>query len=298
MTAEPRIDLSRLTAPDVVEALDFETILAALKADFVARYPAFSADLESEPVLKLLEVATYRELLVRARVNDAARANLLAEATGADLDHLAALLATARRVIVPADPTTDPPTEAVLEPDDELRARAQLAMESLTVAGSEGAYRYHTLAADGRVRDARIDSPVPGQVRVTVLSREGDGAAPNDLLTTVAAHLSADDVRPLTDTVIVQSATIVPWRLEAVIHCYPGPAAAPVVAAARAAAARVAADLHALDHDVTLSALYAALHQPGVQRVDLIAPTATVVVGPSEAPWCVSVTVTEGPPDV
>ena len=44
---EAAIDLSRLPAPTVVEAINYETVLAALKADLVARWPDFSADLES-----------------------------------------------------------------------------------------------------------------------------------------------------------------------------------------------------------------------------------------------------------
>ena len=90
------IDLSRLPAPTVVEAIDYETVLAALKADLVARWPDYTADLESDPAIKLLEVAAYREVLLRQRVNDAARAVLVATAIGSDLDHLGALLNVAR----------------------------------------------------------------------------------------------------------------------------------------------------------------------------------------------------------
>ncbi|PJN94872.1 baseplate assembly protein, partial [Amaricoccus sp. HAR-UPW-R2A-40] len=97
------IDLSRLPPPDVVERLDFETILGAMKADLIARAPdlAPALALESEPAVKILEVAAYRELLLRARINDAARAVMIATATGADLDHLAALFGVARFVLDP-----------------------------------------------------------------------------------------------------------------------------------------------------------------------------------------------------
>ena len=54
------IDLSQLPAPTIIEALSFETILSQLKADLLQRYPAFDADLLSEPAIKLLEVAAYR----------------------------------------------------------------------------------------------------------------------------------------------------------------------------------------------------------------------------------------------
>lgn len=292
------IDLSTLTPPDVVETLEYEARLAALIADFRTRWPEFSALLESDPVVKLLETVAYLEILLRARVNDAAKAVLLAHAAGADLDHLAALVGTARRVVREADPAARPPVEAEYETDAELRARAQMAWEALSTAGPEGAYVYHALSADGRVRDVGVDSPVPGTVRVTILARDGDGTAPADLVAAVREFLAADDRRPLTDTVEVRGAEILPYRVEAVITCYPGPARAPVIAQARAAAEKTVARLHALGHDVTASALHAALHQPGVQRVDLTEPATGLIVDPHQAAWCREIVLHDGGRDV
>ena len=44
-------DLTQLPPPEVVETLDFETILQVHRADLLARYPEAAAviDLESEP---------------------------------------------------------------------------------------------------------------------------------------------------------------------------------------------------------------------------------------------------------
>src|SRR5690606_1403888 len=76
------LDLSLLPAPDVVEALDFETIFAAMLADLQARDPTFDALVESDPAYKVLQVSSFRELLLRQRVNDAARERMLAFASG------------------------------------------------------------------------------------------------------------------------------------------------------------------------------------------------------------------------
>ncbi|EMA1803187.1 baseplate assembly protein, partial [Cronobacter turicensis] len=63
----PTIDLSQLPAPDVVEELDFEAILAERKATLISLYPEEEQDaiartlaLESEPVVKLLQENAYR----------------------------------------------------------------------------------------------------------------------------------------------------------------------------------------------------------------------------------------------
>jgi phage-related baseplate assembly protein len=89
-----QLNLSALPAPTVVETLDFETLVAQHKADLLARYPAAEnvLHLASEPLVKQIEAFSYREMLLRDRVNQAARANLLAFAAGADLDHKAAFM--------------------------------------------------------------------------------------------------------------------------------------------------------------------------------------------------------------
>ncbi|MBB4287984.1 hypothetical protein, partial [Roseospira goensis] len=77
-----------------------------------------------------------------------------------------------------------------------------------------------------------------------------------------------------------------------------GPASAPVLSAAEAAVAETVARLHALGHDVSRSALIAALHRDGVQRVDLTSPTADIVVAADAAAHCTGITVTLGGRDV
>ncbi|OYX99778.1 MAG: hypothetical protein B7Y80_09305 [Hyphomicrobium sp. 32-62-53] len=135
------INLSGLAPPDIIETLDYEAIVTAMRDDLVARFPLIVGviDLESEPARKLIEAFAYRELGLRARINDAARAVLLATSYGTNLDHLGALFATARQAG---------------EDDERFRRRIQLAPEAFSVAGPEGAYQYHTLTVAHWARDA------------------------------------------------------------------------------------------------------------------------------------------------
>ena len=110
------IDLSQLPEPEVIENLDFETIYQELLGDFrEAMAGEWTAEVESDPVLKLLQLAAYRELLLRARINDAARAVMLAYASGADLDQIGAGFNVQRLLIRPAQPEAVPPGGAVRE---------------------------------------------------------------------------------------------------------------------------------------------------------------------------------------
>lgn len=276
------IDLTKIPPPNVVEVLDFEVIYQEILTAFKALYPDWTAALESDPVVKLLELAAYREALIRARVNDAAQACMLAYATGGDLENLAALLGITR---LSGDNT--------VESDDRLRLRAQMALEGETVAGSSGSYIFHTLSASNLVKDVAIDSPTPGQVRVTVLSTAGDGEPDAGLLDTVNTYLSADTRRPLTDEVIVEAAEIIPFAVEATLYVYAGPAPEPIMAAAQAAVQAYVTGHAKFGWDITLSGLYAALHQPGgVKKVVMASPVADVAIGARQASHCTGIDIT------
>jgi phage-related baseplate assembly protein len=291
------VDLSKLPAPDVVEQLDYEAILAAMVADLQARDPAFSALVESDPAYKILEVCAYRELVIRQRVNDGARAVMLAYAGGTDLDQLAANYNVARLLIDAGDPDAVPPVPPTYEDDTSLRRRVQLSFEGFSTAGPEGAYIFHALGADADVLDASVTSPTPGDVVVTILSRTGNGAADSGLIAAVESVLSADDVRPLTDNVTVQSASIINYSVDAVLTLYPGPDSAVVLAAAQAALADYIDANHRLGRDITLSGLYAALHREGVQGVTLNSPASNVSIAANQAAYCTGTTVTVGGTD-
>lgn len=298
------IDLSQLPAPDVVEVLDYETLLAERKATLISLYPAEqqatiarTLALESEPIVKLLQENAYREVILRQRVNEAAQANMVAYANDGDLDQLGANNGVTRLTLVPADDTTIPPTPAVMESNDDFRLRVASAFEGLSVAGPTGAYEYHAKSADGRVADASAISPSPACVTVTVLSREGNGEAPADLLAVVDAALNDEDVRPVADRVTVQSASIVNYAVEAVLYLYPGPEAEPVRAAAEKKLAAFVSAQARLGRDIRKSALYAALHVEGVQRVELAQPAADVVLNKTQAAYCTGYSITVGGSD-
>lgn len=287
------IDLSTLPAPAVVEVLSFETILAQMVADLQSRDPAFTALVESDPAFKILEVAAYRETVLRARVNDAAKSVMLAYAGGADLDQIASLFGVTRKTLVPANPTALPPVAAVMESDSDLRFRVQLSLEGLSTAGPIGAYVFHALKL-ASVKDVAVESPTPGNVRVTILSVNNNGVPTSADLLAVSDALNADDVRPLTDNVTVQAATIVTYAITATIFVNQGPDSAVVLAACQAAAQTYATDRFRIGADINLSGIFAALHQPGVDKVVLAAPAASLDITSTQAGRCTAINLTLG----
>ncbi|MGZ4953578.1 MAG: baseplate assembly protein [Methylobacter sp.] len=286
------IDLSQLAAPTIVEALSFETIFAAMLADLQARDSTFNALLESDPAYKILEVAAYRELIIRQRVNEAAKAVMLAYAVGSDLDQIGATFNVSRLLLSAGDATAIPPVPPTYEADADFRRRIQLSFEGYTTAGSEGSYVFHALSADGDVKDVSVTSPTAGQVNVYVLSRTGTGAAGSPLVAAVNAALNAATVRPLTDSVAVYSAEIINYSITAELVLYPGPDSTVVQQAALDAIMAHVSNIKRLGLDVALSAIYAQLQQPGVQQVNLALPAANIPITVSQAANCTGITLT------
>ncbi|HBT4925785.1 baseplate assembly protein [Klebsiella pneumoniae] len=272
----PTIDLSQLPQPTIIEELDFEEILIEVKAVMVAAYPAdrqaaviAALALESEPLNVLAQALAYREMLLRQRINEGAAACMLSHSTGDDLDNIAANLDTERLIKTEATETTD----AEMESDEALRLRAQAAFEGMSVAGPSAAYEYFARSASGKVADARASSPAPAEVIIAVLSTEGDGTASSELLAAVAEAVNDEEVRPLGDRVTVRSAEIVDYEIDATLYLYPGPESEPIINAADASLQKfLKQNDKKISRDVARSAISAALHVQGVQRVVLNAP--------------------------
>ncbi|EAA6188679.1 baseplate assembly protein, partial [Salmonella enterica subsp. enterica] len=203
-----------------------------------------------------------------------------------DLDVIGANFNVERLVITPADKSAIPPVAAVMESDSDFRLRIQQAFEGMSVAGSTGAYEFHGRSADGRVADISVISPSPACVTISVLSRHDNGAASDELLTVVRNALNDENVRPVADRVTVQSAEIVDYQIRATIFIYPGPESEPIRAAAEAKLKAYISAQHRLGRDIRLSAIYAALHVEGIQRVELSAPVADIVLDKTQASFC------------
>lgn len=277
---------------------------------------------EAEPAVRQLQIVAYREMLVRQRTNDASLAVMLAYALDGDLDQVGVRYGVTRLLLVPADPANN--IEAVHESNEDFRRRIQLSNEGYSTAGPEGAYVFHALSADANVKDVSAESPtfklatitnivratlpsnaivlivkddagltdpMPGDVAVTVLSRVGNGTADESILANVDNKLNEDGIRPITDRVRKRSASITEYTIDAVLKTYSGPDSGLVVSNAKQKCQDYVDNNHKLGRDITLSGVYGALHQPGVQKVILNNFNADIVCDRSQSAYCISLTV-------
>ena len=369
------IDPSKLPAPQLIEELDYEKILTEMRMKLRELLPEWTGyELESDPANKVLEVAAYREMLLRQRVNEAARGVLVAFAQSSDLDHLAAFYPEKRLsgalatfagkltlaaplgmdVTIPADyrivakngavearlmgdvtipkgETTGSERFEIVRPagmdanglsyaqsweainplpfvvkveqtevssggsdpesDEAFRQRIPTALERYSTAGPRRAYEYWAYTSDPRVVDALALSPQPGDVKVVLLSGDGDGTADEAMIRRAAEILSADDVRPLTDHVEVISARILKYRVRVSLEVYSGVAGTEPIAEATRRLGQTTQELFRIGLDVPISRFIAAGHVSGVKKVHILEPESDIRVSDEEAAYCIGMEV-------
>lgn len=295
-------DLSALPSPDVLEALDYEALLAERKAMYNGLAPLlldsagqptvqpatlvkteretfwkipvsedaglFYLDLESDPTTRHLQQDAYVEMWYRNRVNQAALSVMPAFARGADLEHnWLAYLVDGRKEITAAAGTTP----AVMESDDSLLRRMLLGIEGLAVGGTQGWYLSNALNASGLVKDAYVTSPSECEIEITILSHEGSGVASQSLLDEVYAYMLARPTRVMGDRITIKSATVIEYSVEADLWFYPGPTASTLLIDIQQEWAnfRARSERLGLQNWITKNGVYGALDVPAnVYRVD------------------------------
>ena len=278
MTRFTQVDLSEMPVPAVLEEIDYEATFADYRDKFLEFWATVKAEnpdlpdydvegLETDPAMIIGQAAAYRETVYRARVNDAAKAVMLASAIGSDLDHLAALYGVERQ-------------EGEL--DSRLRRRVQLAPEAFSSAGAEGGYIFHAMTAAPTLRDATAIQTAPGSVRVTCMAGTDEPQPSAEILEAVRTRLAQPEIKPLTDVVAVAGPEVIETEIVAELTLYPGPSESTVLAAVETAVAALIERTLYLGFDLKLSALYSRLHGEGVQAVNLIAPASNIDLDPTQ----------------
>ncbi|WP_161978324.1 baseplate assembly protein [Sphingomonas oligophenolica] len=272
----PTIDLSRLAAPVLVDRLSYQQCFDALLADFRVRAPDFDALLPSDPAIKALEVAAYRETLLRAAIDDAGQATMLAFARGANLDQLGAFYGLHRLIVAPATDTD----AAILESDDELRARLQAAPELLAGPGlTGGGYRVAVLTLAPELKDVAVIKRGGGRVDLVLLARAGDGIVDAATVDRVRTAFAGDDAAQLTDIVTVRAADILLYTPTVTVQIRSGPDPVLIRDAAEASIRSYAAARHHIGLPVYAQMIASAASIGGVERaiVDIgdVVPTET-----------------------
>ena len=163
--------------------------------------------------------------------------------------------------------------------DEEYYTLLRASMDAASTAGPRGSYIYHAKAVSTEISDVAVNSPEPGVVKLYVLMDDGT-LATEEIKAAVLAACSADDVRPLTDKVLVEDAETVSYDISITYYTQSGgsKSAADIQAAVNEAVAEYMSWQSAkLGRDINPSYLVGLLMQTGIKRVALTEPEFTVL---------------------
>jgi len=299
------VDFSQLLPPSLITELSYEAIFTKRKESFISLYDASEQQAvrellqrESEPVVKLLQENAYLEMLYQAKCNADARSLLLAYAEKSDLDHLALTeYGLTRLVVTPANNTVIPPIDTVYESDERLRERCLLSFDGMNTAGSANAYRYFALSADGRVDGIKVRSDEANPYLLDIVITQVDslnGEASVELITAVQKALDPDHVRPVCDRPTVKASSATNYQIEAQLYVGKNAEDALLLEAANIRLDKYIKNAQKNGESIYRSAIFAALHVDGIQRVVITSPENDLVMDSYHHPFCIAKTIAIG----
>ena len=299
------VDFSQLLPPSLITELSYEAIFTKRKESFISLYDASEQQAvrellqrESEPVVKLLQENAYLEMLYQAKCNADARSLLLAYAEKSDLDHLALTeYGLTRLVVTPANNTVIPPIDTVYESDERLRERCLLSFDGMNTAGSANAYRYFALSADGRVDGIKVRSDEANPYLLDIVITQVDslnGEASVELITAVQKALDPDHVRPVCDRPTVKASSATNYKIEAQLYVGKNAEDALLLEAANIRLDKYIKNAQKNGESIYRSAIFAALHVDGIQRVVITSPENDLVMDSYHHPYCTTKSITVG----
>jgi phage-related baseplate assembly protein len=297
------INLAELSPMRVLETIDSDAIISARMTRFVELWnesdppSAIAYDvgaLEFDPIKINQECGAFFELLLRDRVNQAARAITLAFGSGSDLDAIASRYpGGVPRLPAVANPRDYKEFPLDWESDDAYRKRIWLSPNPLGPHGTAEAYQFWALSAltAGTLRDVSTikirprlqDNPI---VLVTCLLAGDEPRPSTGQLLAIRKYIQDESRQAMTDEISVCPPKIREINYKVDLWFYPGPDATLLMTRVRDSVNNLIANQYWLGHDHTLMALHAACALSGVARATIIEPTADVLVADD---WLVQV---------
>ncbi len=259
--------------PEIEEDLNFEKILSEKLRNFTASYqtqvPSFQAPTAIDPVYSVFVELSMTELMIRARINEAALSFLLQYSK--DLDFL---LFGVRR-----------DNESL----EAFRERIRLNLHMASPAGSLEMYRSLALSSANEgaatlesfaVLDARAEV---AQEKIVVYLQPNlkVGPAMTEVVKRVTTFLNREDIKPAFDIVEVKEAQAKKININAKVKLSAGNGAA-FLEKLKLSLSDSVRKISRLGTGLPISWIYSQLHVLGVQSATIVTPIADVPVGPNE----------------
>jgi len=179
------------------------------------------------------------------------------------------------------------------ETDESLRERIRLAPSQYSTAGSRASYIFHAKSANPAIIDVSVNSLIPGTVYVVPLLFEGGY---EQVIEDIYKTCSAENVRPLTDTVIVSKPKFIHYEIDVEITALTTANLSSVQNGVKKALQEYAmAKSQKLGLDIVRSHISQVCRIEGVYDVRVVNPSfadGNVIVEFDEVPVCDSIKIT------
>jgi phage-related baseplate assembly protein len=267
---QPMIVLEKISTEDILETrmIRFKQLWAKYDPPMAAQYDV--ENLEFDPIKINQEACTYFELMLRDRVNQAARSITLAYAIGTDLDAIASRY-----------PGGVPRQEG--ENDDRYRRRIWLSPNTLSPHGTAEAYEFWALTALPALRDVtamrKVTHDYYPTILITCLMQPPNDPGPSDEdLVRVRSYIQTLSRAGLTDVISVNKPKVKDIEYRIAVWLYPGTLQDQCIERIEKNLSILITEQYWLGHDHSLMAINACCAMPGVHHVDIVEPTEDIFV--------------------
>ncbi|PMJ90294.1 baseplate J/gp47 family protein [Vibrio sp. 10N.261.55.A7] len=323
--------LAKEERPKAFQEPNFETLLS----EYIAFAVAHCAASDEEKAVYLQEALTndsellaqVLQSLVLKYIADTREKNYWAlqmfrkYVTETDMvDLIAMQYSLKRQTLTAEDNSVFPPKPAVMESNEDLLRRFDLAAYQFHTTGTRLGYRFHALTLDERpvikveseadavlvryefpktaqpalVKDAqaRMVEANSGKVEVAILSRESvDGVPSAALLERASQYLNRDDIAQESDEITTKAAIPKPYRISVVLYTGANPNNHVSQEQAQLAGITFSERKHRLEEVIDVEEIGHEFFELGVKRVKVLEPATDVTCRWDEAPYCTEVIV-------
>lgn len=258
------------TAMDI-EDFNYEKIFSDTKTALIKNiqlhYPQLNELSESDPMMKTLQIAAYRELLIRQKIKDTLKSSLISRASGKNVAQLSQL---------------------ILEKDEiENKTDREIKTSLLNfwkktlyyTTGTAVSYKYFTQEVDKEsIRDSRSIKEKPAEIKIYLLLEKGHrltADAEADLLKKTKNYLCDPKICRITDKIEVEYASIQSYSLTADIELFPNYRLEAIKPTIEKMLAKITDSRFYLDKALDTKYFFKAFYQQGVKNVSLKIVTET-----------------------
>lgn len=198
------------------------------------------------------------------------------------------VITTSLPFVVTASATNDFKNGSNPESDEDFRERILLSMADKSTAGSEETYKSFTFGADERIEGVTVLNGGSGVVSVYYYSSNADEL----MKTRIEEALNVKEIRPLTDTVVVQAANEIVFNIIAKLKILPNQETATIYTNAVQSLENGLKGLKKIGVEITLSEINNFLKVPGVKEVIILTPGTNINIAENEIGVCSGTTIT------